>query len=425
MRRILELITAKARQLGRGLIKDPGIKVIALLFAIILWSSAMTEANPMTVVTLRDMPVAYRGMDALNNMRELAISGDPESYLPTVDVRLQVPRNEYLQVSRGDITLYVDLANVNEDGLHTLRIDYVKTRASIQGVTLTPAAIESVPVETMGKRAIPVKPVVVGVADTNYWYGPARVSPTIVQITGPTTTVSSVDSVAVYLDVTGVTSTIDRSASFVLLDAQGNEIDAAGLNFSTPNPVVSMQILPTKTLPVDTSLALSGEVDTDYTLVGVTSYPLQVKVAGEQHLLDALTSVQLAPVDITGLKQDRTLSTNLRLPEGVSLVDSAPVLLSIRVDPKLDTKVLDNLPVEVTGLGQGRRVRGDLPRVDVQITLPVFLRSELNAGRLQLYVDASGLGAGTHTLDVICQADADLLATNVLVMPATVGIQIE
>lgn len=122
------------------------------------------------------------------------------------------------------------------------------------------------------------------------------------------------------LDLDGLTGSVHRSLSVKLYDAEGNEVDYSQFSGTMPYVVCQMEVLPTKTVPVDYASAIYGadELAEGYELESVTVLPEEtVTLAGEQSVLDGIESVSVAAIDIGGMSESYIAEDiEFLLPEG-------------------------------------------------------------------------------------------------------------
>ena len=104
-RRILPLLT-----------RNIGLKLLALVFAILLWSYVVTTHPSITRnKTITGLTAYINGQATLNAYR-LALSSNPGDELNGITVTLEVPQAEYAFASPDNVQVMLDLTTVRASG---------------------------------------------------------------------------------------------------------------------------------------------------------------------------------------------------------------------------------------------------------------------------------------------------------------------
>ncbi|MDD4797276.1 MAG: hypothetical protein PHO66_05865, partial [Eubacteriales bacterium] len=131
------------------------------------------------------------------------------------------------------------------------------------------------------------------------------------------------------------------------------------------------------------------------------------------------------PMDVDGADTDITFTAALILPDGVISLDGTELVVIVRIAPKVVDTQFDNAPVSVRGIGSGLRVAGDGAVVQAVLTAQQLYARRITADKLELYVDATGLGAGTHQLPVKTDLTSADEVQQVATTPDTISITLE
>ena len=117
------------------------------------------------------------------------------------------------------------------------------------------------------------------------------------------------------MDLTDVSSTIQKEFSYELLDSQGNVVENDGVRVSHKRVAVTAPVYIIKELPLVVSFkqaAGSMEADTRWDLEYDT-----IQVAGEPASLESLNEITLGEVDLTAILSDRDdIQLNITMPAG-------------------------------------------------------------------------------------------------------------
>ncbi len=170
------------------------LKVISLLFALVLWMFIMGE---------RRLEVGYRVPLELQNVpEELMVASEVPSM---VDIRISGPRTLQMKVSPSDISIIVDLANL-QPGLTTFKglEERLNLPSGLRVTRLSPSYID-LKLERVKQKSVPIRIVVEGQPLAGFESGQVKVVPASVTIKGAETELKSVTAVTTEtVDLTGV-----------------------------------------------------------------------------------------------------------------------------------------------------------------------------------------------------------------------------
>ena len=172
--------------------------------------------------------------------------------------------------------------------------------------------------------SVPVHASVSGEVREGYILGDVSTEQNLLRISGPKSVVSQIATVQADVDVSGFTSNIGTDADLRLYDADGNEIDADGLERNITKVRVNIEILETRTVPVN--FTVSGEPADGYRLTGDSeSTKASVVIAGRSSIVKNTESIEIPEgvIDVTGATEDVVTQIDLReyLPDGVRLAE--------------------------------------------------------------------------------------------------------
>lgn len=170
------------------------LKLISLVFALVLWMFIMGE---------RRLEVGYVVPLELQNVpAELMVANEVPSL---VDVRVSGPRTLLMKVSPNDISILVDLADL-QPGLTTFKRleERLNLPNGLRVTRLSPSFID-LKLERIKQKPVPVKITLTGEPLEGYQVGSVRAVPDRVQIEGAETELKGVHEVTTEpVDLTGV-----------------------------------------------------------------------------------------------------------------------------------------------------------------------------------------------------------------------------
>lgn len=98
---------------------------------------------------------------------------------------------------------------------------------------------------------------------------------------------------------------------------------------------------------VDVVAVQTGDPEELYMVTQVTLEPTRIRVRGPAPLVEGLREVRTKPVDVTGFRHNRIVDVALDLDERLRPVGTGSIKAQVRVEPKADSKVLEQVPVVV------------------------------------------------------------------------------
>lgn len=391
------------KKLWASLSNNLWLKLLSVVLALFLWSYVISTTPSITRdKTLSDISITVTGQSVLEDSRGLAVLTDLNA-LESVRVRVRVSQSSYAQVTSDNVRVELDLSSIRQEGKQSVRLQGSTTYGSV--VEVYPQYID-LEVEKRDQRYVPVNVELTGVDTTSYWYSVSSRNPSQVVVSGPTSLVKTVSSAQVLLDVSGLTETHSWEEGFQLLDAQQQEIPGA-LSVSTSSVRVTVEVYPIRvlTLSQEADQLTSGQVPEGYRVDQVEVNPTQVVVAAEQALLDGLTELTIEPVDLTGATQTFTAIAQVQTLKGIKYLSSDEVSVTVTISEQELTKRFSNVSLNLENQPQGMRAVPSAKQVDVKVTGPYSLVSQLIREDIQATVDLAGLTQGQYELPVEIAVD--------------------
>lgn len=381
------------------LFANPLYKVMALLFAVVLWSYVIAIEDPTTPKSIADVPVSFTNETALTD-KNLVVRGDRAAILQPCDVSVEVKRSGLRNVTQSSLTATVNLGNISTKGEFDIPI-IVTPPAGLSNVQISSRSPTSIHVEIdelAQKAAIPVLVELGGALPAGYYNGTAQTVPSEISLSGPKQDVERVSQAVVRLDLSRARGYND-SMMVELRDADGNVLPNTSFT-SVPSVIVKMDVFPKKTVPIDQDTLIVGfdNIAPGYRLNSswLTVSPDEIEVAGPQEILDAIEAVEIVPVDVQGWSESRQVSVQPRLPEGVIMTQ--PQHFEVYVDIALITKTVrfDDLTVEIRGAPRNKSVIIAPERISVTVTASAAVIDAISRGDIRPFVDVTDLGNGVY-----------------------------
>jgi YbbR domain-containing protein len=185
------------------------LKVISIAAALLLWKIAAPSPSSETGVTV---PLEFRNIPA-----QTEVYGDGAT---SAEVRLRGPSSLLRTVSAGDISLAVDLQEVElgRERVLALTPDLVETPLGIEAVRVTPARVRF-KVERTISKTVPIVPVL-GNVRRGVEVDQTVATPSTVEIQGPESRVTPIDEISTEAITVGErTETFSQTVDLDIPDA--------------------------------------------------------------------------------------------------------------------------------------------------------------------------------------------------------------
>lgn len=416
------------KKLGKKLTNNLGLKILAALFAFILWVVVINVDEPVRTVS-------YTASVKTENEDYITSNGKYFELLDgnnTVTFNVSAKRTYQEKLTNADFTAVADMEKieyVDDSGIYRVPVTVSCSKFSSNQVTISSKQLYiEVAMEDRGTVQKRITATTTGnVADGCAVGEVAIVTTNLLKISGPSSVTSQIDTVEATINVEGMNSDITDTVVPVLYDADRNVIDTTKLKMSLNTVTVSAQILKTKDVPVE--FATTGEVAKDYMIKGIEYSPQTVRIKGEAADLNKVNKVSVPAevLDVTGAVEDvaTTVDISSYLPEGISLVLASDAKIEVKVKIEPVVKKTFEIPVSaltVENLPETEKLSFLLEDFSVEIAGAESDMKKLTAEDIKGTVDVSSLGEGEHTAEVTLLLDENLYqTTSVIAIPVYIG----
>jgi len=398
--RVLGTVFRGIRKLWRLIAHNFGLKLFSLLIAILLWNFVISSDSTITrTKTIEGLNAYITGQNTLTSANGLALLENPGEQLNDISVMIEVSQADFANVSNNNVMVTLDLANVRRTGEQDVALKAVTSYGRV--VKIIPSTV-TVSVEELDSRVIPVNVKTTGSPAKDRWYKVNKSNPTALTIKGPASVVQSIASAYVYSDVTGARSSYTSAEQYVLVDNEGNEIGQDMLERSASSISVSVDVYPTKEIPIDDALdsVISGQPAEGYVVQSVTIQPDTLTVAAEQELLDNIDKLLIEPVSVEGVNQSFSVRADVSTLSSFKSISADEVYVNVTIAEETVGAWVEDVKVSYANKGDGLTLDAPLNSIRVYVTGPRSAIEKLKQTGFAATVDLSGLAAGSHSLKV-------------------------
>lgn len=348
----------------KSLTNNIGLKLLAFIFAFMLWLLVVNIDDPVDTKTFDDIPVSIEYTEV--------VTQDQRSYqvldgTDTVSVTVSATRSVLEKISAENIVATADMRELYLES--QIPIEITIPGYEFETATASPRNVQ-VKIEQNKSDTFPITVTTTGTVRDGYVLGNVQADPERVTVNGPESVIDQISKVVAEVNVSGLSSDSSIDAVLTYYDEDNNEISAEQLanNLGATGVKVNVTLYHTARIPVtvDTSEVTAAD---GYSISEVTWTPEEIQLAGEEEVLDALEEIRIPAdaIDITSISQrtEKTVDITPYLPEGTRLVDENGnnILVTARVaregtksfDIPVGSITVNNLDdaLTVSGYGSG------------------------------------------------------------------------
>lgn len=405
--------------------KNLAIKIASFFFAMLLWGYVLTAQNPARIKTINYVPIIFEG-EADLRLRNLVIANEGGTPVNTISVQVDTELAKYADLSAANITATVNLKSITATGTYELPIMVTTTEGTIRRASVTPNTI-TVVIDRLVTKGVPVNVAYTGTLPNGYWHDAPELTRNEIEITGPSRYVNRIAKAMCNIPLDGRTSSFTESIELVLMDEEGAEVDRSFITDKLPTVSVKMNVLRALTLPVNLDTAVLGAdtLPANYEVSNITCSPSFITVVGTEEALAGLTSVEVLPINIEGLRENVTSTVPLILPEGVSTVNESAVTVYISISEK-QKEATYTRQIEVDGLSRRMEAVFDPKTAEITVTGRQSVMNKLEISNVRVYINVAGLAVGEHECEVLVafSGNDDFLELRYVIAPQKITVTI-
>jgi YbbR domain-containing protein len=363
--------------------------LFALFLSITLWARLTLDQNP----ERRDLYPTEINVETRGLAPGLVIVNE----IQPIKLRIAAPQESWRTLEPGSFRAVVDLSDASA-GLVQRDVQVEVSDPEVRVLEHIPSKV-SVRIEENRRVALPVRVNQLGNIPFGFrLVGEPVVTPATVEVSGAASAVDRVSEISVSVHLDDVKSTIDRSLK---PEARGPNGVVSGVRLEPQLVTVTMnveQIAASKVVSIVPQIR--GQPAPGYWQGPIVVEPASVQIAAEPSVLESVSVLNTAPLDISGAEAEVVRTVSIMRPQGVTLVggdQSATVRVAIQ---PLDGQQVRDAAVTV------QNIRADLTAtltpatVSVTISGPQPALQRLTVQDLVAVADLQGLGAGAHSVPV-------------------------
>ena len=381
------------------MLKNKNINIIlAVIIAIALWAYVLGDVNPITKITVSDVPITFTNVVTLEYSERTIL----EQSHDTIDITVSGPRTEVTKVKKSDFSVVADVEALN--------IGSNVVRLSVKGpdkVEITDISTDKIDI-IVDQLVLAEKDIQVAISETE----DNTVEPYVVEmgrntinVSGAKALVEKVEKVHAIIDSANVENSMKTlSAALVAVDANGNEIEGVLLEDNSINVTVVMHHKKTVTLEVP----IENMDDSKYERS--IRVPKTIVIKGEDGILSKVELIKCEPIDLSQYTENSKVELTPIVPNGIQIgADSANLYAEVSVK-KLSKAAVRVLAENVKLINANDDFEYDVVVDDM--TIEVSGKENelvgLDISAFNITVDVKGLEEGTHTVKAVIECEKKL-----------------
>jgi len=383
------------------------LKIGSILFAVLMWLVVINLNDPYVSKTI-SVPIQFVNEDVLTNKSK---TYTPE--INTVTVRYEFRKLSSVNVTEDDFLVTADLNQIYEDtGQVPLTLKYVGEDENVVRKSELGKLSVQVVVEKIEPADFTLEINQIGDLPIQYTIGGYTFAPSSVKVTAPESILAQIYFAGVDVDLTNVEDSIqgvDVAVKLYKRTSSGEnqaftDEEMEKVTISQPKVDYTVYIITSDTVSIRLSDKVTGEVADGYWLSKATTNPTEIKITGtKQDMLEqkAIT-IPSEALNVEGRSETFTIEYDITnyLAEGVSVAKDGDEIVTITF--KIEQMETDNREVnksDITLIGQNSSYEYSFSG-ESTFMIPVrgIELKQLDIAQINMSLDVTGLGPGTHNL---------------------------
>ena len=406
-----------------------GLKILALLIAVIVWWVVMNINDPLVKKTINGVSVELRNDDDLIDKGYIyeVESGN------VIAITVWAPESVAKELKSSDFIAYADLSQLSPlTDTANITVECVKSdvKNDIKEIT-SKIQVVKLSIDNKQTAEVPVTTAIVGNPAENYVIGDISISQNKIEITGAASVIEKIVRAEIKYNVSNMMQSVNEMVTPVFYDENNNVVDTGAIQLSRNSLRLSVVINPTKWIGI--TINPSVTVADDYKMVGYSLSFDHVKIAGTQESLANISAIDLPSdaIELTDVTESQDCVVNLAnyLKASYKIVSGTTELtVHIDIEPMVvKSYIVRKNGIAVNNLGDGLEAQIEDSYIEVKVKAIQEVHDSFNMDVLNPNIDLKGYGPGEYEVPVILSEDLNnyILAGNVTVKVNITGDAVE
>jgi YbbR domain-containing protein len=370
--------------------------LLATFISFGLWLYVVTVVNPEFEDTFYNIPVVLENEEVLRENGFMVMTDE----IPKVTLKLSGNRTDMVKLNSSNITLKADLSKINSDGVQSIGYSIAYPGDLLNNafviVAQTPKQI-TLNIAQWKSKEVDVQVSFTGAVPEQYiaFKENATLDNPRVTVTGPAAIIDNIATAQIQVSLDNRTESIlDESYTFVLLDAQGKEVDASRVKTDVTEVRYSLKIQRWKDIELRLDVLPGGGLTAEDCQIIID--PVTIRVSGSDQVLDKLDYLVLnkTPVDLGLLKEDFTHQYEIVMPEEVTnLSEKSTANVTVQL-PDMELRQFTVTDIRSVNVPAGMKVALTTLEKTVEVRGFASVLDTMTEANLFILVDFSGAQVG-------------------------------
>jgi len=320
----------------KWILNNIGLKILALVFAFLLWLVILNTTDIETTRTITNIPVTIENESLILDGTHVytIMSGE------TASVVVTGKRSVVNTLSASDFSATANFQELSITNAVPIKVELQGEKAKYaNSLTITQKTMSMViHLEDVKEEVFDVKVVSTGAEPENMIVEDAATVPAMVTLRAPESVINSVESINAYVDYSQLTGDTQVNVPPVIVDHDGKMIEQTE-DITLDYDVVTVNIITKTKKLVPIEITPVGSPAENYVLNGISYSKNGVTVKGNAEIINALEVIRLPGelLNIEGAKSDVTINVDIEnyLPQGVTLFgDTGSITITASISQK-------------------------------------------------------------------------------------------
>lgn len=289
---------------------DIFLRVISLVIAFLCWIYVVLITNPEIEVKISGIPITLADHHTIKAEGYIVSN----TISDTVDIKVKGTRQMLADLDRDSVSAYVDLTECTDKKSYELPVNI---KLPYENITLVSKSIHkvTVSVDNYITREFPVSYTHTGkLKSTDYTVEETILQTPSVQVSGPESTIKTIEKATVVIDLDNASGDISGFAPVRLLNSNDDEVSLN--NVDIKNKDISFKCVVYGKIRVDVKAAVSNE-EGEYKCK-VIDYPT-ITLAGPASDLETILVVETKPFYVNSDSLPMEYTAELMVPENITV----------------------------------------------------------------------------------------------------------
>lgn len=304
------------------LIRNLDLKILAIVFAVILWLIVVNIDDPVKSDTFSGIEVQILNAEELEKQ---GLCYEVLDGTDIVNVKITARRSVIEEISKENITATADMKDLTQMNTISIKVTSNKSASDLDTIKLSSESVklEVEPLKKISRRIIVETD---GEPAEGYVLGNRSMDLNQVEISGPESVVSKIDTVKAVIDVDEATSNVSASVPIYLYDKDGERIESSRLKMNITNLNINQDVLFSK--EVELVYEFKGTPAKGYAATGsIVANCESVVLCGRKTALENLNTLYIRgdELSLDGVDANKTVKLDLEdyIPSNLDFTDKS------------------------------------------------------------------------------------------------------